>query len=211
MPHPPAHLLSAPAFRPRKARACAAWGARTLLTGALLWGAMAAMPSAMAQDSGGEGPAPRAAELEALVACRATADPAARLACLDAAAARLDEAERTGAIVVADRARISEARRGLFGFNLPRIGLFGSRRDGGGADVVADVEEIETTIESASPFQIGRWRFRLADGSVWTQADSKDLRQPPKRGTAIRIKRAALGSYLATIGGQPGIRVRREN
>ena len=47
-----------------------------------------------------------------------------RLACFDAAAARLDEAEKKGDIVVVDRRQAQEVRRQAFGFTLPSLTLF---------------------------------------------------------------------------------------
>ncbi|HEX6865720.1 MAG TPA: hypothetical protein VF122_00670, partial [Caulobacteraceae bacterium] len=57
--------------------------------------------------------------LQAVVDCRAIADSSARLACYDAAAARLDEAEAKGDVVVLDREQRQQARREAFGFTMP--------------------------------------------------------------------------------------------
>src|SRR5690606_28666563 len=63
------------------------------------WGLMtlaAAGPAAAADAPTGQ----RAAAFEALMACRGEADDARRLACYDAAAGRIGEAEKSGDIVV---------------------------------------------------------------------------------------------------------------
>jgi hypothetical protein len=49
----------------------------------------------------------------------------------------------------------------------------------------------------------------LEDGAVWRQIDQEVLGKPPKAGTAVEIRKAAMGSYRMKIGGQPAIRVRR--
>ena len=63
---------------------------------------------------------------EALVNCRAIADPGERLVCYDAKVAAIDEAEKNDELVLADKQAMQDARRGLFGFSLPKIKLFGN-------------------------------------------------------------------------------------
>ena len=138
-----------------------------------------------------------------LVDCRALADTAARLACYDSQVAALDAAERKEELVIVDRQQVDKAKRGLFGFTLPKLNLFG------GNDKAANI--LETVIKSARPLGRGRWMFVLEDGAVWRQTDNRSLNRDPKAGMPIKIRRAALGSYLANVDGQIAIRVRREN
>src|SRR5688572_21997578 len=71
-------------------------------------------------------PQERAGSLARVTACRAIAAGAARLGCYDAAVTALDSAERQGEVLVMDRAQIGEARRQLFGFEMPTLPrLFG--------------------------------------------------------------------------------------
>jgi topoisomerase IA-like protein len=51
--------------------------------------------------------------------------------------------------------------------------------------------------------------FRLEDGAVWTQTDSRPLAVTPKRGQKVLIKRGALGGYMLSFEGTTGIKVRR--
>ena len=60
-----------------------------------------------------------------LINCRGIADKDQRLACYDAAAGALEEAEKKKDLVVVDRKEIRETKNSLFGFTLPKIGLFG--------------------------------------------------------------------------------------
>jgi hypothetical protein len=138
-----------------------------------------------------------------LVDCRSVAEPAARLACYDAQVAALDAAEQKEDLVIVDRQQVDKAKRGLFGFTLPKLKLFG-------ADDKA-VTHLESVIKSARPLSQGRWMFVLEDGAVWRQTDNRSLNPDPKAGMPIKIRRAALGSYLANVDGQTAIRVRREN
>lgn len=149
-------------------------------------------------------PQERSEVLTRLTACRAIADGPARLTCYDTAAAALDVAERQGEVVVIDRAQVSETRRQLFGFELPTLPrLFGSEAN-------QEIDSIETTLQSATQTAENRWVFRLADGGVWRQIDSDPMRFQNRPGQPVRVRKAALGSYLMTIGNSRAVRVRRQ-
>ena len=158
--------------------------------------------------SGQAAPAPvqqqRPEMLERLMACRSVTGDAARLACYDAAAGAFDSAERGGELVVIDRAQANEARRQLFGFELPTLPRMFAQDDG------ADIQAIETTLQSAARVSDNRWVFRLADGGVWRQVDSDPVRFQNRPGQEVRVRRASLGSYLLTVGGSRAVRVRRQ-
>lgn len=139
-----------------------------------------------------------------LVACKAIADPAARLACFDAQVGKLEQATAAGEVVVTDRAAVRETRKGLFGFRLPSLGLFG-----GGEDDKDEIKEILGNVASARTFGYGAWRITLEDGSVWEQTDSERLVFDPRKGDKVKIYKAALGTYRMNIDGQRAIRVRR--
>jgi hypothetical protein len=142
-----------------------------------------------------------------LVACRQVADSAARLACYDAQVARLEEATAKNEVVVVDRAEVRKARRGLFGLTLPDLGgLF----RGGKENEPEEITQIESTIRQVTQNSSGKYVFVLADGARWVQTDSAGMRIP-KAGMAIKIRRAAMGSYFANIAERPGIKVMRLN
>lgn len=157
---------------------------------------------AMAKD---KSPPPAPQAYQDLVACKAIADPAARLACFDAQVGKLEQATAAGEVVVTDRAAVRETRKGLFGFKLPSLGLFG----GGGDDDKDEIKEILGTVASARSFGYGTWRITLEDGSVWEQTDSERLVFDPRKGDKVRIYKAALGTYRMNVDGQRAIRVRR--
>jgi hypothetical protein len=148
----------------------------------------------------------RPAVLSRVVQCRAIAAEAERLACYDREVAAMDQAASAGELVAMDRNQIRRTRRSLFGLTVPNLGVFGDDNE--------DEEEasrIESTIRSASMNNNGRWVIELADGARWIQADSRGLNFPPRAGQPIRIRRAAMGSYLANVNNQTAIRVRRIN
>jgi hypothetical protein len=142
---------------------------------------------------------------EELVNCRAVADPTERLACYDAKVAAMDEAEKKDELVLADKASMKEARRGLFGFSIPKLKIFGN--DG------KEVEKFELVAKIDSAYQAspGKWTILLDDGARWVQIDSQVMRKNPERGNEIKIREAAMGSYFANINGQRAIRMRRVN
>lgn len=158
--------------------------------------------------SGQSAPAPQQQErpemLQRLMACRTVTGDAARLACYDAAAGAFDSAERGGELVVIDRAQANEARRQLFGFELPTLPRMFAHDDG------ANIQSIESTLQSATQVADNRWVFRLADGGVWRQVDSDPVRFQNRPGQEVRVRRASLGSYLLTVGGSRAVRVRRQ-
>lgn len=142
---------------------------------------------------------------EELVNCRSVADPTARLSCYDEKVAAIDEAEKKDELVLADKASMKEARKGLFGFSIPKLKIFGN--DG------KEEEDFELVakIDSAYMANYGKWTIVLEDGARWTQIDTTVLRKSPKNGMEVKIRAAAMGSYFANIDGQRAIRMKRVN
>jgi hypothetical protein len=152
-------------------------------------------------------PAARAPELQAVIACRSLTDRDARLACFDAAAAKLDEAESSGQVVVVNKEQAREVRRDVFGLQLPSLDIFGRR---GAAAVGEDVDKLESTIKTASLGGDGRWVLELDTGAVWRQVDDSSMATPPHAGSKVEIRRAAMGSFFIRIDGHPGFRAHRD-
>lgn len=142
---------------------------------------------------------------EELVSCRSIADPTARLACYDIKVAAIDEAEKKDELVLADKASMKEARRGLFGFSIPKLKIFGN-------DGKEDEKfELVAKIDSAYQVSYGKWTIVLEDGARWVQIDTQAMRKNPANGMEIKIRAAAMGSYFANIDGQRAIRMKRVN
>lgn len=148
----------------------------------------------------------RPAALRQLIDCQGIREAAARLACYDAKVAALDIAEKKQDLVVLDRAQVRETRRSLFGFPLPKLGIFGDRTE---KEIEAeDVSEIESAVRTARSLANGNWSISLVLGSgVWET--TTELAVSPKYGDKVRIKKAALGSYLGSVGANRGVRFRR--
>jgi len=172
-------------------------------TGFLL-AALAAVPLAAAPPAAikAEG---RAKALQHLIDCRKIADSAQRLACFDEAAAAIDQAEAKGDIVVVDREQARKVRRQAFGFSLPSISLFER------GEKPEEIATLEGKIAAARQSSPGKWTIRLEDGGTWTQIDTNDVPNDPKVGDTVTIRRAAMGSYIMSLGHHFAIRVHRDN
>lgn len=166
----------------------------------LLSGAIVASPAGAAERD------PPPAALQKLLECRTVAEATSRLACFDAQVAKIETAVASDELVVADRAQINKAKRTLFGLNLPTISIFSSKNE----DKV-EITEIESVIASTRLGPDKNWRFVLTDGSKWTQTDRRTMTPDPRKDMPIKIRRAAMGSYLANVGKQVAVRVVREN
>lgn len=166
---------------------------------------LAMMAAAVAQQGPANAAQPLPQQVRALRECRVIADTSARLACYDTAAAALDQAVASRSVVVLGAEDVRRTKRSLFGFSLPRLPFLGSGKDGDSAEE----REIESTIASASEGAYGRWRVRLEEGGVWETTEAASGSNEPFAGAKVRIRRAALGSYLMNVGRSRALRVRR--
>lgn len=106
-----------------------------------------------------------------------------------------------------NREQVRESERRTFGFNVSLLNPFESR---GTSSSSQTLDAIESVVVSAREDGAGKWVVSLADGSIWRQIDQSSIYlRRPERQTA-RVRRAALGSYLMTVGSSPAFRVRRQ-
>lgn len=140
-----------------------------------------------------------------LIACRDVPDADRRLECFDKAATRLAGAVDRKEVVVIDREQVRKTRRGLFGFSLPRLALFGG---GPGKENEPEVDNLETTVTSVRPYGFGFYVVGLAEGGVW-QTIEQDRRTVPEKGMKVQIHQAALGSYVAKFAEGKAVRIKR--
>lgn len=155
--------------------------------------------AAWARDE--KAPAPPPPVFQSVLDCEKITASADRLACFDKTVAALSAAHRGREVAVVDRGSIREARRGIFGLSLPRLKLFGG--DGGEEEVTA----IDSTITGVRTANDGMPIFVLEDGARWKQTEGRNVYA--KSGQPIHIKRAAMGSFMANVNKQPGVRVVR--
>lgn len=147
------------------------------------------------------------AQVAALQACRTKADAAERLACYDKAVDVLSAATASRDLVVIDKAEVKSARKGLFGFALPRIPFLSGRE--GDPDDDADARELQTTVVSARRWNRAYWRFTVEGGAMWETTEDTRSFTDPKPGAAVMIERGSLGAYYAKVGRGGRAAVRR--
>ncbi|MDN3646084.1 hypothetical protein QWY75_07680 [Pontixanthobacter aestiaquae] len=170
------------------------------------WVALVFASPVSAQERGSAGAEEAPPVVERLFACRGIAEPVQRLACFDREVALVEEATMSEELVIADQSQVREARAGLFGFKLPKIRLFGGSEDGKN-----DVDSIDGIIASARTTGRGKLYVELESGSRWIQTDNTLILGDVEAGDSITIKKAALGSFKAKIGGKRTFRIKRLN
>lgn len=139
--------------------------------------------------------------MTALEKCRAVGDDAARLACYDRDVAVLVSASEKGTVSLVSQERVEKTRRGLFGFSLPRVGLFG------GGD--GELTELESTITGVRRYGRDGYVLTIAEGSEWQIASAPMRLRTPEGGDPVVLRKASLGYYFLRIDGQNGVKARR--
>lgn len=130
-----------------------------------------------------------------------------RLACYDAAAGRLREAESSGALIAVDAARAQTIRREAFGFSLPALpslaNVFASApREEGDSEMAMEIARIHVRADRKAS-------YIMTNGQTWTQT----VLQPRSRarvGSQVTIREGAMGGYMMSLEAGPAERVRRE-
>jgi hypothetical protein len=162
-------------------------------------------------------PASTASPLAPIYACAEKTVPSERLACFDQAVAQVKAAEARSEIVTMDQPRVAAVRREAFGFripSLPRFGLGAAATSAGGNAPSArprDEQIDEQTFAVARVGQAGnRVAIYLDNGNVWHFTEAGELNGPSRPPFNVRIRNAAMGSYILTVEGRnKGYRVRR--
>ncbi|MEY3235857.1 MAG: hypothetical protein RL230_3128 [Pseudomonadota bacterium] len=177
---------------------------------------------AVAWAQSGQNPANAAVSpLEPIYACADKSNPTERLACFDAAVATIRAKEAKSEIVTFDKLRVEKVRREAFGFSLPSLPKLGFPAFGGGpkadskdqgvaaAAVEADIEEQSFTVASTRE-SAGRVVLTLENGQVWRLTEAGELNAPSRPPYKVKIRTAAMGSFILTVEGRnKGYRVRR--
>ncbi len=132
--------------------------------------------------------------------CMAETVDAARLACFDREAARLEAAAAT-ATVAAAPALTPEQRFGMRG-EVARETLEREKA------VKQELERLEAKVTAVATGPTGDWVVTLDNGQVWAQVPS-GTRYTIRVGDGVTISPAALGSYMLTGESGRSVRVRR--
>lgn len=184
-----------------------------LLLSVFLIGSAAAAPTATSSASA-------VSPLSPIYACAEKTDGAERLACFDAAVAAVKAAEARSEIITLDQPRVAAVRREAFGFRIPSLPRFNF-----GGTVAAPSAGAVTTPASRAREEIGdeqtfavarvgragdRVAIYLENGNVWHLTEAGELNAPSRPPYNVRIRAAAMGSYMLSVEGRnKGYRVRR--
>lgn len=148
-----------------------------------------------------------ATHVEALKACKAIADSEQRLACYDQSVGAIIAATDQGEVRIVDKEDVEQARRGLFGFSIPSLKIFGDDSDGRSGET-ADM--LQSTITEVAYLRSGAINFRIAEGdAVWQISNPPQRLRTVKKGDPVEFKKAALGTYFIRIDGQLGVKGKR--
>lgn len=171
---------------------------RAYFKSAILLASLASAPAMAGPDKQGVPPE----VIHSVLECRLIADSIQRLACFDRNVTSLDSAVQNKDVLVMDQASVKQMKQSLFGLDLNKSNIFAKAED--------EVKWIDSRLLSAQRGKDGRYRLSLEDGSVWVQTDNYFI-PDPRKGAAIQVRKASLGSYFARIDEGVSIRVKREN
>ena len=124
-------------------------------------------------------------QVDALRTCRSETDDALRLACYDTATQAVFATIDNGKAQLVTTEEVEQTRRGLFGFSMPKLGLFSSK-DG------QEMELLESTITRVRQSR-RTYEITIDEGSVWRIANAPMRLRPPKAGDPIAFKKASTG------------------
>jgi hypothetical protein len=164
----------------------------------LLAGAIAALLTAPA---GAQQSPVAAPQVNSVVHCRSEVNDQARLRCFDQAVAALALATEQGEVFVVNREEVRRTRRSLFGFALPDLPFFR-----GDKSQEEEQQEVIAKIKTAREIGYGKWMIELETGAMWQTTESRSNMPTPRAGRQVRIKKAALGSYMLSVEGAPSVR-----
>jgi len=136
---------------------------------------------------------PARADIPEMLACADKTDNVARLACYDAAAAKLKKQ-------MADAEKQSVT---LFGFKLPTFDGSDDSTEGGETVKLAPkrVTQVDSTVKSVTRDLAGHRVVTLENGQSWRIEDSKPAGGLNTAGTQIQIVRNVFGGFYMGVGG----------
>jgi hypothetical protein len=125
------------------------------------------------------------ADIPEIIACANQTDPKLRLACYDAAAAKLK----------AQFAEEQSRKLSLFGFTLPSIG-------GSDADAKSEPAPVTAKVTGSRDDGVGHVILTLDNGEVWKVQDQTLVPINAARSKGVVISKNLLGGFYLSVAGQ---------
>lgn len=110
----------------------------------------------------------------------------------------MEQAIRSGELMLVERVRVQEERKSQFGLPDPGTDLLGAKE---AAEISGVIREVRSTANG--------WVVTLEDNTIWQQTDAKPVAIDPRVGIEVTIKRAALGSYRLVLSPHASFKVKR--
>lgn len=140
-------------------------------------------------------------------ACRSVESDADRLDCFDREVARLNMAVDNNELQIVRRSDLAEVHHERFGFETSNSNV--SSDSEARKDEPEEISGVEGPLVAFGISSAGKAYFTIEGGMQWMQTDNRPVLGDPEMGELVKIERAALGSYKASIGSRRAIRVRR--
>ncbi len=183
-------------------------------------------PSALGQE----------APLSKVYACADIPDAGQRLACFDGAVARLKQADAGGDVAVVSRQQVQKVEKDAFGLQVPSVSELAasiapppssvapssaapssvaSAASGSAAvkppkaEKPRPLDRVTLAVKSIQNDGHGAITFIMENGQVWKKIDTGSMPGIGKGPWTAEIKKAALGSYMLSLGGTTSARVKR--
>lgn len=149
-----------------------------------------------------------------IYACASIAENAARLACFDEAVGTLRTKEEAGLVQTIDVGQIETIEKEAFGFSMPSLpGLFSRSSSSEKKVGREEIDEITVAVKSARIQGVtGRAIVTLENDQTWEQIDTtRILATSLRKAKVVRVRKAAMGSFMMTLDGGRSFRVKRTN
>ena len=178
-------------------------------------------PSALGQE----------APLSKVYACADIPDAGQRLACFDGAVARLKQADAGGDVAVVSRQQVQKVEKDAFGLQVPSVSELAASIAPPPSSVAPSsvapaasgfvaakppkaekprpLDRVTLAVKSIQNDGHGAITFIMENGQVWKKIDTGSMPGIGKGPWTAEIKKAALGSYMLSLGGTTSARVKR--
>lgn len=141
-----------------------------------------------------------------LESCTAITDDTERLACFDREVGALVGATNDGELRVVETEEITEARKKLFGYSIPDVGIFEAATE----EEKKESKRLVSKVTKVRQVSSSEWHFWIEEGNAKWRIKSTSIRfRAPKVGDEVEFKPATMGTYWIRVNGRKGVRGNR--